>query len=227
MTAVLWDLDDTLLDTLPARMRALSHAYERHVGGSVDPLELWRSHRGGTIEELGKRLLGEGYRDFVDTYRDHYFAEGIAPAPFPGIRETLGTLAAHGVPMAVVTSKVSWGATDELSRSGLLEYFGAVIGFDDTDVHKPEPDPVFLALERLVVDEPAATLFVGDSPADMRAGRSAGCVSVAAAWGTLEEGLLREAGPDYVARAPSEILQILSERFETEPTTQTNPGGLP
>lgn len=225
MRAVLWDLDDTLLDTLAARMRALSHAYERYVGGTVDPLELWRSHRGGTIEELGRQLVGERYRDFVDTYRDHYFAEGIAPAPFAGIRETLGTLAEHGIPMAVVTSKVSWGATDELSRAGLLEFFAAVVGFDDTDVHKPEPEPVFLALERLVVDDAAGVLFVGDSPADVRAGRNAGCVSVAATWGTLEEGLLRDAGPDHFASAPSEVLHILSTRFQTEPTTLTKPGG--
>jgi phosphoglycolate phosphatase-like HAD superfamily hydrolase len=90
MTAVLWDLDDTLLDTLPGRMKALSHAYETCLGEKTDPEALWRSHRGGTIEDLGRRLLGEsGYAQFVDTYRGFYFALDQRIQPFPGVTAAL------------------------------------------------------------------------------------------------------------------------------------------
>jgi pyrophosphatase PpaX len=110
----------------------------------------------------------------------------------------------------VVTSKVSWGATDELDEAGLLPYFAAVVGFDDTDQHKPDPQPVYAALERLFVDAPEEALFVGDSPADIFASRNAGCVGVGALWGTLDRELLLDASPDHTAGAPGEVLAIVA-----------------
>ena len=111
----------------------------------------------------------------------------------------------------MVTSKVAWGATEELSRAGLLHYFQAVVGFDDTDLHKPDPEPIFMAMERICIDEPDEILFVGDSPADVWAARNAGCKSVAALWGTLDAELLLDAMPDHRAAAPAEILALLQE----------------
>ncbi|MEX2081566.1 MAG: HAD hydrolase-like protein, partial [Dehalococcoidia bacterium] len=164
MRALLWDLDDTLLNTLPSRMKALSHAYETCLGEGTDPLALWRSHRGGTLEDLGKRLLGErDYRRFVESYRDFYYSNHRSIEPFEGVEEVLAAYCEGGMPMAVVTSKIGYGATDELERAGLLRYFQAVVGFDDTDSHKPDPEPVFVALERLLVDDPAEAVLIGDS----------------------------------------------------------------
>lgn len=208
MNAVLWDLDDTLLDTLPPRMRALAHAYDLCVGGATDPIALWRSHRGGTLEDMGRRLLGDDYRRFTTAYRDHYYASNRDIRAYPGIEGVLEGFLVAGVPMAVVTSKVSWGATEELTQAGLLGYFAAVVGFDDTECHKPDPEPVHAALERLCVDEANEVLFVGDSPADIWAARNAGCVAVAALWGTLDEELLRDANPDLIAATPGEVAQL-------------------
>jgi HAD superfamily hydrolase (TIGR01509 family) len=210
MKAVLWDLDDTLLNTLPERMKALQHAYELCVGGRIDPLELWKSHRGGTLEALGWRLMGEDFRVFTETYRQHYYGQLGRGAPFEGVKEVLDALRDHGLMLAVVTSKISWGAIEELESAGLLRYFGAVIGHDDTEKAKPDPEPIFEAMTRLVVDDPETVLFVGDSPADMYAARNAGCHSAAAMWGTLDESLLLECGPEYVARKPADVLDALS-----------------
>lgn len=211
--AVLWDLDDTLLDTLPARMRALAYAYETCLGETTDPLALWRSTRGGTLEALGRRLLGDGFRRFTTVYRECYYGSSRAIRAYDGIRPALEQLRIRGVPMAVVTSKVSWGAIEELEAAELLEYFGAVVGFDDTDAHKPDPEPVHEALDRLLVHDAAGVLFVGDSPADVFAARNAGCRSVAATWGTLDDELLRDAYPDFIADHPLRVLGVMSERM--------------
>ena len=205
MNAVLWDLDDTLLDTLPARMRALAHAYALCVGGTTDPIALWRSHRGGTLEDLGRRLVGNDYRGFTTAYRDCYYASNHDAHPYPGVVGVLEGFLRAGVPMAVVTSKVSWGATEELARAGVLGYFAAVVGFDDTERHKPDPEPLYTALDRLCIDDGGGVLVVGDSPADIWAARNAGCVAVGALWGTLDEDLLREANPDLIAATPVEV----------------------
>ncbi len=209
MRAVLWDLDDTVLDTLQPRMSALKHAYEQCVGGWVDPEALWRSHRGGTLEDLGKRLLGDDFRRFTTTYRDRYYADSYRVQAFPGVEEVLGVFRDHGLELAIVTSKVSWGATEELERAGLLPYFVTVVGFDDTDTHKPDPEPLFEAMDRLVIDDPTEVMFVGDSPADIFAAHNAGVLSVAATWGTLDEETLLDAGPKHVARRPADVFDAL------------------
>ena len=210
MKAVLWDLDDTLLNTLPARMLSLRHAYEVCVGGWVDPLELWKSHRGHSLEALGQRLLGDEYRRFAETYRTHYYRLSDRAPAFPGVEEVLLACRESGLQLAVVTSKISWGAVDELEQAGLLHYFGAVVGSDDTDCQKPDPAPVFEALSRLVIDDAREAVFIGDSPADMFAARNAGCIAIAALWGTLDSELLLDAGPGHTAETPERVAEILA-----------------
>jgi len=211
MKALLWDLDDTLLDTLPGRLASLEHAYFACVGTRVDALALWRSQRGGTLEDLGRRLLGDDYRRFTTAYRDHYYAQQHSIRPFAGVEEVLAECLAVELPMAVVTSKVAWGATDELADAGLLRYFQCVVGFDDTEQHKPDPEPILTALERMCVDDVGEVAFVGDSPADIWAARNAGCRSVAALWGTLDLELLMDAMPDVRADTPEVLISAIEE----------------
>ncbi|MCC6960713.1 MAG: HAD-IA family hydrolase [Dehalococcoidia bacterium] len=212
MRAVLWDMDDTLLHTLPVRMRALSHAYEQCVGGSVDPEALWRSHRGGSLEAMGKRLLGEAdYMRFVNAYRDFYYEQDRRIEAFPGVVAVLEAFEAAEVPMAVVTSKIAFGAVDELTSSGLLRFFHSVVGADDTDAHKPDPAPVYQALDRLLIEPGPDVLMVGDSPADILAARNASVRSVAALWGTLDSELLLDTMPDHTARTPADVLALFTE----------------
>ena len=106
--ALLWDLDDTLLNTLPGRMKALAHAYETVVGGSTDPLALWISHRGGTLEDLGRRLAGDDYQRFATVYRDRYYTLERNIVAYEGIEPVLEAFLEAEIPMAVVTSKVAW-----------------------------------------------------------------------------------------------------------------------
>lgn len=211
MTAVFWDLDDTLLNTLPGRMRALAHAYEQCLGCPTDPLELWRSHRGASLESLAERLVGADALRFTTAYRSYYFRSRSMAAAYCGVADVLAVATDLGLRHAVVTSKVAWGATEELAEAGLLEFFEAVVGADDTERHKPEPDPIYAAMERLCLDDPRSVLFVGDSPADVWAARNAGCRSVAALWGTVDAGLLLEASPEFQVQEPRELLDIFRE----------------
>jgi len=211
MTVILWDLDDTLLDTLSVRMLALAHAHEVCLGTKTEPLALWKSHRGGSLEAMGVRLMGE--RDaahFVSAYRDFYYKQDRAIEPFAGVVAVLESFRRAEVPMAVVTSKIAHGAVEELTSCGLLQYFRAVVGADDTDQHKPDPAPVYEALDRMLIDSPEGVIFVGDSPADIWAARNAGVRSVAALWGTLDPELLLDAMPDHTAKTPGEILTLIA-----------------
>lgn len=206
MKAVFWDLDDTVLNTLPGRMRSLKHAYQATVGGWVDPLELWRSHRGHSLEAMGSRLLGPDGQRFVHAYREHYWNEPKPIHVYEGVRDVLESCMAEGLLLAIVTSKAAWGAVQELEQADMLRYFRAVVGEEDTEEKKPDPAPIYEAMARLLVDDPGDILFVGDSPADIHAARNAGCVPVAATWGSIDLELLLDASPTYVARTPNGVL---------------------
>lgn len=209
MKAVLWDLDDTVLDTLEPRMQALAHAHRQVVGSDTDPHEVWRRFRGATIEAMGRALVGDRYPAFVESFRDHYYRVEHPVASFEGIPTILADIVASGRQNAIVTAKVSWGATSELQRTGLLPYIATVVGFDDTERHKPDAEPVLTALQRIAIDEPEDVLMVGDTPADMGAARTAGCVAVAAMWGTLDREALLATEPDHVAESPFDVATII------------------
>ena len=160
---------------------------------------------------MGKRLLGErDYMRFVNTYRDYYYSLDRQIEPFAGVVPVLEALRHAEVPMAVVTAKISHGAVEELTSTGLLQYFQAVVGADDTDDHKPDPAPVYEALDRLLIEPSQAVVLVGDSPADIWAARNAGVRSIASLWGTLDSELLLDAMPDHTARTPGDVLAIFA-----------------
>ena len=206
MRAVFWDLDDTVLNTLPGRMEALAGTYEDCLGTRPDAEAVWREHNGQTLEALARDLMGDDWLRFAERYRERYYAIDFSLEPFPGVVETLDALRADGLDLAVVTSKISWGATGELTRTGLLDRFATVVGHDDCERHKPEPEPLFVAMERLCLDEPEAIAYVGDTPADVEAARAAGCHAIGAAWGSLDVERVRAAGPDLLAEQPAEVL---------------------
>ena len=210
MTAVLWDMDDTLLNTLPGRMKALAYAHEACLGWKTDPEALWRSHRGGSLEDMGRRLLPDDYMRFVNTCREHYYNLAREIDPYPGVVAVLEAFQQAEIPMAVVTSKIAWGATEELTSTGLLQYFHSVVGADDTDDHKPDPAPVYEALDRLLIEASPRVVFVGDSPADVWAAKNAGVTSVAALWGTLDAELLLDASPHHTVKTPGEVLAVFA-----------------
>jgi pyrophosphatase PpaX len=91
---------------------------------------------------------------------------------------------------------------------GLDSFFDVVVGLESCARHKPDPEPVRIALGRLGI-APNTAVFVGDSPHDMTAGRAAGVRTVAALWGPFSRAQLARSEPDhYIERMP-ELLAIV------------------
>jgi pyrophosphatase PpaX len=95
-----------------------------------------------------------------------------------------------------------------LAWTGLDAYVPLVVGADDTTRHKPDPEPVRVALDRLG-HPPEEALFVGDSPFDMAAGRAAGVLAVAACWGPFPRAELEVAGADHFLDSLAELPGLL------------------
>ena len=142
IAAVLWDLDDTLVDSLPARVQALTQVFRDAHIESEDPQHILLNLAGRTLEE-SLLLLAEGLgrpADLFQRFKRIYWTK--APGLlwlFPGVDEALGELERRGIPMAVVTQKarslevegIAAGASVELEELGLGARFPVVIGLDD------------------------------------------------------------------------------------------------
>ena len=209
---VLFDHDGTLLSTLAVRSRSLEHAMREVMGREIDGEAVFAETHGQSLYELGAYLTDNDaakMEALVTAYRAHYYVANQAGFdPYDGIPETIGELHARGIPMAVVTSKKREGAHDELTGCGLAQYFRFMVGSDDVEKHKPNAEPLIQAMAAIGAD-PAQTLMVGDTTADVGGAKNAGTFSAAAMWGTQDADELRAAEPDYLLDDPRQILDLL------------------
>jgi pyrophosphatase PpaX len=200
LRAVLFDLDGTLIDSIPLILDSMHYAFAGIDRPRPDDAELITGIGTPLWLQLGKyarddaelTLLRTRYREFQGLHHDEYVRA------FPGVAETLAALQAAGMAMAIVTSKGDEFARKGLDHAGLGAFIEVIVGADSTKKHKPDPEPVLLALERLGVAAGDAVM-VGDSPHDIAAGNAAGVATVAALWGPFSREQLEVAKPTYFA----------------------------
>jgi pyrophosphatase PpaX len=210
---VLFDLDGTLIDSIELLLSSTRHAFE---GRSRAPTtKEW-------VRGIGTPLVDQ-LRQFADSEEDVAYLVGRYRSyqhehhdrltrcydHVPGV---VATLSESGHPLAVVTSKASAIAYQSLAFVGLDQYFPVVVGYDETTRHKPDPEPVTVALSRLGVSADRA-VFVGDSPHDIHAGNAAGVITVAALWGPFDRETLAAAKPDHFIGCLPDLPGVLDRAF--------------
>jgi pyrophosphatase PpaX len=124
--------------------------------------------------------------------------------------EVLRRLDAEGRRLGIVTAKRHRTVALALARFPWLgEHVDVVIAQEDTQRHKPDPEPVLAAVERLGA-EPSEAAYVGDSPFDIRAAKAAGAFAVAVGWGGIHsDGRLIAEEPDVFVHTPEGLLDVL------------------
>ena len=218
--AVIFDLDDTLIDSFDSRRYAIERVF-RLVGIQTPTAREFLTGLGGrqlfgALEvlapdrQINGTSLSEAYREF------YWTREPGLISLFPGIRSLLHDLNSSGCVLGVVTQKGRefkmkgrrCGASSELDELGVADLFSVVVGYEDVTHHKPDPEGVEFAIARLGV-LPEETLLVGDSAADIEAARSAGCPSCHATWGIQRDAEPLSTCPDFVARSPAELRSLV------------------
>ncbi len=219
LKGVIFDLDGTLLSTLPLIIHCFNEVYNRHLNKSLTTEEIIATF-GPTARNLirtqGSSLSKDQIQRAVDDYYECYRKNSSSKVlVFPGIPELLDKLHKSGRRLAVVTGVERVLMEYSLTEFGLSRRFKAMVGGDDVKKAKPDPEGVTLALERIELS-PRESIFIGDSPADILAGKAAKVLTAAALWSPEGKGDPTEAGPDYKFRSVQEFSNFLmpSERKE-------------
>lgn len=206
---VLFDLDGTVVDSGAIILASMRHATREVLGRDYSDEELMQAVGGPGLEAQMHALAPEHADRLVDVYRAHNEPLHDELEACPGMADVLMRLHEGGCRLGVVTAKRR--ATVELAfaRVPLGHLFETVVGGDETERHKPDPEPLLLAAERLGAD-PAETAYVGDSPFDVRAAKAAGMHAVAVTWGRIHDrARLGAEEPDAIVDSPEELLAIL------------------
>ncbi|MBQ6036448.1 MAG: HAD family hydrolase [Lachnospiraceae bacterium] len=210
---VIFDFDGTLADTRKTIVAAKQEAM-RKLGLPVLSEEECASSIGLTAPAGFRKcypdLPEETIAQCVAVYREIFDELKVTMPPelFPGVKEVLEELKAHGVVCTIATSRHTDSMNEFLEKLGLRGCFSYALGGNDTARLKPDPDPVLKTLRDLGIaaDE---TIVIGDMPYDIEMGKRAGVQTCGVTYGNADRETLLKAGADFVIDEITELPALL------------------
>lgn len=204
---ILFDLDGTLIDTSNLIIRSFQHTFNVHYGRSLTNEEIY-AFFGKPLKAAMEHYGPDKVAELTKTYREFNLAHhDQLTTGFAGIPETIQKLYNAGILMAIVTSKTKNTAIRGLKLFDMDKCFPVVIGHEECQKHKPDPEPVMLALEKIKL-APTDCLMVGDSPFDLASARAAGVKTAAVRWTEVAWTSLLAEKPDYILNKIDDLLSI-------------------
>ena len=181
--AILFDWDNTLMDTTPILYKAFC-VLQKHYDLPECSMEEYQRRTGLSLRETFPDLFGEKWEEAKKVYLDAYRENHLTMlTPFDKAREVVALAYEKTGNVGVVSNKTGAILREEIAHLGWQSYFRAVVGAGDAKCDKPAADPVFKALEGTgIVFEngklSAPVWFVGDGDADMQCALVSGCLRV-------------------------------------------------
>src|SRR2546421_432718 len=199
---VLFDLEGTVVDSGAIILASMRHATREVLGRDYSDEDLLQAVGGPGLEAQMSALAPDHVDRLVDVYRAHNEPLHDDLEACAGMEDVLVQLREEGRHLGVVTAKRRSTVELAFDRVPLGHLFETVVGGDETEKHKPDPEPLLLAAHRMHAT-PGETAYIGDSPFDIRAAKAAGMYAVAVTWGRIHDRdrLARE-GPDATRDAP-------------------------
>lgn len=206
---IIFDLDGTLIDSLPDLADATNHMLSSLGRPSIGQNAVRRLVGQGARRLVERALAGasedeinQGLDLFLDYNHQHIADRTVL---YPGVPETLDALKGRGMRMAIISNKNVALCREVVSVLGIDRYFDEVLGADSLPFRKPSPEPVLKLLADFGVPPERAAL-VGDSINDMTAAKGARVSTVGCTWGYGE--LTELADADYLVESFGELFGI-------------------
>ncbi|MEA4988036.1 MAG: HAD-IIIA family hydrolase [Anaerovorax sp.] len=210
-TTVLFDFDGTIMDTNDIIVKSWQYTF-RTLEGKERPIEEILATFGEPLHITMERILpGFDSEEAIEIYRSYQFNHYQELIElFPGMEKLITELKQEGYKLAVVTSRLRNSTESGLNKFDLTEHFDVIVTADDTKKHKPDPEPVLIALEKLG-SNPQEAIMIGDSMFDVLCAQNAGVDAVLVSWAmaTEAQGKLQEVKPEYVIEEAEELWTIL------------------
>lgn len=205
--AVLFDLDGTLIDSLPLIIKIYRKVFEelKIPWGDDDIIKMI----GLPLKDIGRHYTGEQAGHFEELYRFYYHREHDRyTSLFPGTLSLLDLLKEKEIRLGIVTSKGKTGAWKSINYTGLKPYMDIVVTAHDVIKPKPDPEPLLKALNHFGI-EAARSIFVGDSSYDILTGKNTGSRTLGVTWGLGSQEELAQLRPDGLLLQWDDLLDYL------------------
>lgn len=206
---ILFDWDNTLMDTTPALYQAFCVLCEKY-GIPKCSMEEYRARTGLSLRETFPDMFGDKWEEAKKVYLDAYMERHLdLLTPFRDA-EKLVAFAAENAKAGVVSNKTAAILRDEINHLGWDKYLSAVVGAGDAPKDKPAAEPALLAMRQAGVEYGRPVWFVGDGDTDILCAANAGCFPVRVA----DEN--RDGAAVLTVKNCSELLLTLYSLTETE-----------
>jgi HAD superfamily hydrolase (TIGR01549 family) len=201
---VILDVDGTMVDTEEAVMYAYQSVIFEKYGRHFSDEEMLKGYGVPTPQSLAKY----GFTDIDKAMKDYYkyLIEGFARcSAFDGIFEVIDIIKAKNIPMGIVTSRCKYEIDIDTCLQSFINQFDSVVCSDDTTLHKPNPDPLLKAMEKMNANS-SETIYIGDTVFDARCAKSAGVKFALALWGSNNA---KNIDADYYLEKPLDLIEII------------------
>ncbi|GHS99929.1 phosphoglycolate phosphatase [Bacteroidia bacterium] len=211
-SAVLFDLDGTLIDSLYDIAHAMNHTLERF-GYPVYPLEDYNYFVGNGLKNLVQKCLPEDKKEkiyveetlaaMMEEYEQSCIHKTVL---YDGIPELLDALTANHYKLAVLSNKAD-PLTQKIAKQLLSRWkFEIILGANDNFPRKPVPDAALFIANTMQI-APENILYLGDTNIDMQTAHAAGMYPVGVSWGFRPKKELEENGAKFIIDYPTDLLK--------------------
>lgn len=171
-------------------------------------------HHNTTDTEAFNTILPSNvdFQEIVDWYRNYYTTHAVVNTVlYPGVSEMIAHFSDKKIPMAIVSNKPRSIATVILDKLNISKYFAAIVGPEDVEHIKPDPEGLFLALNKINETynsnyQPSQLFMVGDSAGDIKSGRAFGCKTIAITGGYGNKEKLAAENADFTLKLAKDVV---------------------
>lgn len=211
INTILWDFDGTLLNTNDVILESWQHTYEHYYGRRMPVEHITKCFGEPLLVTMAREFPDVPPKDSAEVYRE--FQKDIAyvwAKSIPGVFELVEYLKNKGYKQCIVTSRTTESTLRYLSLFEKGYLFDGLVTCDDTDKHKPEPEPILLGLEKMGCAKDEA-LMVGDGVFDVKCANNAGVKSVLVGWRITDadNAVIQDAVHDFEVETPEDLKNLI------------------
>jgi pyrophosphatase PpaX len=206
-TGIIFDIDGTLTSTNELIFATFNHIAEKYLHKRFTDSEITAMF-GPTEDVILKQWCPDNYEEVRKDYYDFYEENHHMADLYPGIIEILDILKKKNILLSIYTGKGRDASIITLKKLKIHDYFDLIITGDEVKEHKPSPEGITLFLDKFNLPKDKV-LMVGDSPADIKASRSAGVKIASVIWDSYSKEAVLKLNPDYLFSSVADLKEFM------------------